>query len=982
MKRFFLSLITILMVSPFLAISSHAQQTEALYLSGTGSDNTIQWDFFCTAGRNSGEWTTIPVPSNWEFEGFGQFTYGHDKERINESGMYRYRFTVPESWKTKKVNIVFEGVMTDTEVKINGRKAGELHQGGYYCFRYDISKLLKFGKENLLEVTVHKSSANETVEAAERKADFWVYGGIYRPVWLEALPVTHIERVAIDAKCDGSFEMDVFPGGDARKTEITAQVKTIDGKPFGNKLNATIDKTGRILPASTGAEADKSLYASKDGATGVRLTGKFDNPALWSSEFPHRYMVEVSILKEGKVVHAICEKFGFRTVELRPGDGFYVNGAKIKFKGVNRHTHWPTSGRAINYTISLQDAKLIKAMNMNAVRMSHYPPDRHFLDICDSLGLYIIDELTAWQYPPYDTEVGKKKVKQLITRDVNHPCVVLWANGNEGGFNFELVPEYAKYDIQQRHVFHPWLEEEVTNTFHYPSYGVGTHFLFNGNKVFFPTEAIHGLYDGGHGAGLEDYWNLMQNNPLSAGCFLWDLADAGVVRNDRNNEIDTDGNHGADGIVGPYREKEGSFYTIKEIWSPVHLEGTTFLPASFDGICRVQNRYHFTNLNQCSFKAEWVKFDYLSGKSEMLETKVTAPDVLPGFSGLLQIALPQRMQDYDALYLTATDPYGHELYTWTRPITSAQQYASRLTGIISDGMYYEAVNKEGTNKGLVSKDAKYKESVNRTGIDREEQGNDIIFQTSDTKLTIDKSKGLIREITVNGKRLSLANGPRFTNEGMELSEVKSFEVDGIGKTQFLFVQKENRRSGKRNMIQLALLPSGWVEIAYTFDIGGNHDHIGVTFDYPENKVKHIKWLGNGPFRVWKNRLKGVTFNIWEKAYNNTVTGESWEYPEFKGFHSNLYAADLTTDEGVIRLVAASEDLFLHLFTPDKPVKRNNDNTLGLFPDGQLSILNAISPVGTKFRTAKDTGPQGQQNLFLSSDHAEPLKGTVYLKFIP
>ena len=916
-------------LAAFLTLSSYAQQTESLYLSGTGSDQTVLWDFFCTAGRKSGEWTKIPVPSNWEFEGFGEFTYGHDKERINESGIYRYTFTVPASWKNKKVNIVFEGSMTDTEVKINGRKAGEMHQGGYYCFKYDISKLLNFGKENQLEVTVHKASFNETVEAAERKADFWVYGGIYRPVWLETLPKAHIERIAIDAKCDGSFQMDVFTGGNTRNTEVVAQVKTLDGKSFGNPIRKIIDKENTI-----------------------RLSGGFNNPALWSSEFPNRYKIDVSLVKDGQILHMITEKFGFRTVELRPGDGFYVNGTKIKFKGVNRHTHWPASGRATNYSISLMDAQLIKEMNMNAVRMSHYPPDRHFLDICDSLGLYVIDELTAWQYPPYDTPVGKEKVRQLITRDVNHPCVVMWANGNEGGFNFELLPEYPRYDIQNRHVIHPWMEEEQTNTYHYPSYGVGTGFLFNGDKVFFPTEAIHGLYDGGHGAGLEDYWNLMQNNPLSAGCFLWDLVDAGVVRNDRNNEIDTDGNHGADGIVGPYREKEGSFYTIKEIWSPVYLEGTSFLPPTFDGTFKVQNRYHFTNLNQCGFRAKWVKFDYPSGSSVNIETKVTAPDVLPGFNGTLTVELPQHMTDYDVLFLTATDQYGMEIYTWTRTITPVSAFASGLLG--------------SANEKVLKK----------------EQDHEMIFDSGKTQVIIDKSKGIIREITVDGKRLSLTNGPRFTNENMILNEVKEIEENGTEKTQFIFAPKDSKHPGKRNIIQLALLPSGWIEIDYSFDVGGYHDHIGITFDYPEEKVKHIKWLGNGPYRVWKNRLKGVTFSIWEKDYNNTVTGESWEYPEFKGFHSNLYAADLTTDDGVIRLVAASDNLFLHLFTPDKPVKRNNDNTLGIFPDGQLSILNAISPVGTKFKQAKDTGPQGQQNYFLSSGHAEPLNGKVYLKYIP
>jgi len=927
--------ITLLFAS-LLFLTSYAQETESLYLSGKGSDQTVMWDFFCTAGRKSGEWTKIPVPSNWEFEGFGQFTYGHDQERLNETGIYRHQFTVPETWKGKTIHIVFEGAMTDTEVKINGRSAGEMHQGGFYCFEYDITKLLKFGQNNLLEVTVHKSSSNESVENAERKSDFWVYGGIYRPVWLEAVPREHIDRLAIDARSDGNFMMDVFLEGNTANVQVTARVKTLDGRSFGNPLTADANKTGV-----------------------TRLSGKFENPRLWSSEFPERYQVEVMLTKNGKNIHTVTEKFGFRTVELRPGDGFYVNGTKIKFKGVNRHTHWPTTGRATNYSISLMDALLIKEMNMNAVRMSHYPPDRHFLDICDSLGLYVIDELTGWQ-SAYDTEVGKKLVRELIVRDMNHPSVVMWANGNEGGFNFDLLPEYPRFDIQKRHVFHPWLEEESTNTHHYPAYGVGTHFLFNGNKLFFPTEFMHGLYDGGHGAGLDDFWNLMQSNPLSVGGFLWDLVDQGVVRNDRNNEMDTDGNHAADGIVGPYREKEGSFYTIKEIWSPIYLAGTTFLPPTFDGTFKVENRYHFTNLNQCHFTAKWVRIDFLSGAKEALDASVSVPDVLPGLNGFIKVDVPENMTDYDALYLTAYDVYGKEIHTWTRTITTAPAYAVRL------------IEKE---QNVISREE-------GNAVEREERSDEIILNSKYVRLAIDKKKGMIRSIETKGKKLSLANGPRFTSGNMILDAVSTFTEDHLEKVQLVFKVDNDKRQSKRNTITISLLASGWVEIDYSFDVGGYHDHMGITFDYPEEKVKGIRWLGNGPYRVWKNRLKGVSFNIWEKEYNNTVTGESWDYPEFKGFHANLYAADLRTNEGVLRIVAASDDLFLHLFTPDNPVKRNNDNTLGKFPDGQLSVLNAISPVGTKFKQAKDLGPQSQQNFYLSSGHADPLKGKIYLKYIP
>jgi hypothetical protein len=884
---------------------------------------------------NSGKWSKIPVPSNWEFHGFGQFDYGrgttakdNSAQRLNESGMYRYRFTVPVAWKGKKVNIVFDGSMTDTEVKINGKSAGVVHQGAFYRFRYDISKLLQYGRENLLEVTVHKASANATVEEAERMADFWVYGGIFRPVWLEALPQTHIERIAIDARMDGQFSMDVFLGQSLKAGEIVAQVKTLDGKPYGNPIRQTVDKTDSL-----------------------RLSAAYARPSLWSSEFPNRYTVEVSLLKDGKVQHLLTEKFGFRTAELRPGDGFYVNNVKIKFKGVCRHTHWPTSGRASNYSISLDDVLLVKEMNMNAVRMSHYPPDAHFLDVCDSLGLYVLDELTAWQYPPYETAVGKKLVRELITRDVNHPCVVMWANGNEGGFNFELLPSFARYDIQKRLVIHPWLEETEVNTLHYIPYGVGTHFYFEGRKVFFPTELLHGLYDGGHGAGLDDHWNLMYHHPLSSGGFLWDFVDQGVVRNDKGGLIDTYGNNAADGIVGPYREKEGSFYTIKEIWSPVVPEGTTFIPPSFDGKIKVENRYHFTNLNQCTFTAKWLRFDYPAGKTSATVTAVRVSDTPAGFTGMLEIEMPSSPADYDALALTATDPYGKEIYTWTRTITPVETFVQKLVETESN-----------------------KPSVTETA-------NEITYRAGNTTLTTDKTRGIITRIAVNGKTLPLDNGPRFTAGNLELAECNTTEKDGVPVTEFRFTRKEDRRK-TRSYMRISLLPSEWIAIEYSFDIGGKYDHIGVTFDFPENDAKSVKWLGNGPYRVWKNRMKGVTFGIWQKDYNNTVTGESWNYPEFKGFHSNLYAADLQTSSGTLKIAAASEDLFLHLFTPDKPEARPNDNTLGIFPDGQLSILNAISPVGDKGKKPAEHGPQSQQNHFLGSTHADPLVGKFYLKFEP
>ncbi len=212
-------------MSAFLSSHSQGVDTQRIYLSGTGAGDTRSWDFYCSDGMNSGKWSKIEVPSQWEQQGFGGYTYGRfylDKNAkpSSETGFYRYSFAAPAQWKGKTVKIVFEGAMTDTDVRINRKSAGKTHQGGFTEFSYDISKLLKYGNEdNILEVTVSKESSNASVNAAERRADWWLFGGIYRPVYLEVMPKTHIERVALDAEADGKLESTLFTSG-IKKAEL------------------------------------------------------------------------------------------------------------------------------------------------------------------------------------------------------------------------------------------------------------------------------------------------------------------------------------------------------------------------------------------------------------------------------------------------------------------------------------------------------------------------------------------------------------------------------------------------------------------------------------------------------------------------------------------------------------------------------------------------------------------------------------------
>ena len=304
-----------------LFLFSAAQQKEIRYLSGTDNRNTVSWDFFCTGGRNAGYWTKIAVPSHWEQQGFGSYNYGRDYKTngrnarfADEQGLYRHSFTVPANWKNKKVFIVFEGSMTDTEVKINGKSAGPVHQGSFYRFKYDISPFLQYSGKNTLEVTVSKMSSDPSVNNAERLADYWVFGGIYRPVYLEAVPQEYINYLAIDAKADGQFAAQVFLKGLRQDRNIVAEV---------------VDKNGRIV-STTQARA-------KAGDSVIEVRTRVTNALAWTSETPHLYQLRVGIKNGAQTLYTMTEKFGFRTIEVRRGDGIYLNGVQIKMKGANRH---------------------------------------------------------------------------------------------------------------------------------------------------------------------------------------------------------------------------------------------------------------------------------------------------------------------------------------------------------------------------------------------------------------------------------------------------------------------------------------------------------------------------------------------------------------------------------------------------------------------------------------------------------------------
>ncbi len=901
-----------------------AQKTASQYLSGTGKDDGVLWDFYVTEGLKAGKWTKIPVPSNWEQQGFGKYNYGFNKEadKGKEVGHYKYRFNVSDAWKDRQVRIVFEGSMTDTEVKINGKLAGAIHQGSYYVFKYDITKLLKFGEENLLEVHVAKHSANKSVNAAEREGDFWIFGGIFRPVYLEALPQHHIERVSLDAKADGTFRAKIATAGEA--DEITVQLLDAKGKKFGKQLKAKL--------------SDKNNW----------LEGQFSAPQLWSAEFPNLYTAQFTLSKNGKVQHQLEQKFGFRTIEVKERDGVYVNGVKVRFKGVNRHAFVPESGRTTSKEVSIADVKLMKEMNMNAVRMAHYPPDNHFLAVCDSLGLYVMNEIAGW-HGHYDKEVGTKLLREMMVVSENNPSVVFWANGNEGGHNPDFDPIFAEEDIQKRAVIYPWAVHDGFETTHYREYNYGIGTYDHGHNIIMPTEFLHGMYDGGHGAGLEDYWKAMLANPLAAGGFLWDFRDQGIVRTDKGGIIDTDGNRGPDGIIGPHGEKEGSFFTIKEVWSPIFFEKRE-MTKGFDGSFHIENRYSFTNINQCTFSYELRK---LGGYDEVKATKsgtIVAPNIRPGDKGILKVDFPTGWEDFDVLYITAKDVHQQELFTWSFPITLPNQVASSLLKPSGTG---DIAVQETANAYLV-------------------KANDISYQ-------INKTSGLLEQVQNAKGVIPFKNGPVLQEAATNYKNFKLDREDGKVIIASTFDKKDSY-----NTLRWEILSSGQLKMhVQYFPESYFTRFVGVNFDFPEDQIEGVEYRGMGPYRVWKNRMKGNQFGVWKKKYNNTATGESpFEYPEFKGYHANMYWTKFIGKDQSFRVFTDREDVFLRLYTPKEQQDTEWKNMEPTFPKGDISFMNGISAIGTKTQKPETTGPMGMKHVYydFEKEPSRALHMVLYFDF--
>jgi len=503
-------------------------------------------------------WSEIIVPSNWQLQGHDKPIYTNVKypfadtppfvPQDNPTGVYRLSFDLPESWSERRQAIIFDGVNSAFHLWCNGIWVG-YSQDSRLPAEFDLTNYLSTGK-NQLTVMVLRWSDGSYLE----DQDMWWLSGIFRDVTLRSKAPVSIRDVAIRTDLDACFNhgmLNVSTSLNQLKNDHSVQVQLFDAhlKPVTEALSVAF---GQRIIDEKGPWAELAEHQIP-----------VQSPQKWSAESPYLYRVVVSLLNnQGELVDCEAYQVGFRVVEISAGQ-LKVNGQPLLIRGVNRHEHHPEKGHAVSRADMLEDIKLLKQNNFNAVRTAHYPNHPVWYELCDQYGLYVVDEAnveTHGQFPmcrlsndPSWLNAYMRRMTRMVDRDKNHPSIIIWSLGNESGIgnNHHAMYQWTKLKDPTRPVqyegggsdtaatdiivpMYARVEKDLTDPRDpsvTPKLGIKKWIgMPNENRPLILCEYAHAM--GNSLGGFYKYWDAFRQYPRLQGGFIWDWVDQGLTKSD------------------------------------------------------------------------------------------------------------------------------------------------------------------------------------------------------------------------------------------------------------------------------------------------------------------------------------------------------------------------------------------------------------------------------------------------------------------
>lgn len=974
---------------------------------------------------NDKDWVGFPVPANWEVNGYGtpiyvsagypfkidpprvmgepKVDYTTYKER-NPVGQYRRSFQLPAGWEARGQTFLrFEGVMSAFYVWINGERVG-YSQGSMEPSEFNITNYLHAG-ENQIALEVYRYSDGSYLE----DQDFWRFGGIHRSIHLLHTPDIRIRDYAVRTlpvstdyqdfilQIDPQFS--VYRGMTGKGTTLQGVLKDASGREIATLKGDVED----ILDLEHKAGRMNEWYPQRGPRKLGRMSATIKSPKRWTAETPYLYKLHLTLLTaEGEVIEQVEQSVGFRSVEIRNGQ-LLVNGAPVRFRGVNRHEHDPRTARVMSEERMLQDILLMKQANINAVRTSHYPNVSRWYELCDSLGLYVMDEADIEEHglrgtlastPDWHAAFLDRAVR-MAERDKNHPSIVMWSMGNESGYgpNFAAIsawlhdfdptrpvhyegaqgaggePDPKTVDVISR--FYTRVKQEYLN----PGIAEGEDKeraenarwerlleiaeRTNDNRPVMTSEYAHSM---GNALGnFKEYWDEIYSNPRMLGGFIWDWVDQGIYKTlpDGRIMVAYGGDFGDkpnlkafcfNGLLMSDRETTPKYWEVKKVYSPVELRVES-------GELRVTNRNHHTDLSQ--YRCLWTLS--IDGKQKD-QGEITLPEVAPGESETIPLpvsiagkkASAKATSDLrftisfilkrDALWAKA----GHEV-AWEQ--FCIQEGALLSSKLENRGRLKVRADEEHLSISGSGFSIQWEKNATGSLTSLTYHGKEMLAHPADFPLQ--PVTQAFRAPTDNDKSFGNWLAKDWSLHQMDNPRISldSFKHE-VREDGAVIVRVQTRNRYKEGMIVTkflyTILSDGTIDLKTTFQPQGilpELPRLGIAFCLSSDYNTFI-WQGRGPQDNYPDRKTSAAVGLWKGSVADQYV--HYPRPQDSGNKEEVCRLMLTDRHGKGIRVDAVEDVFsasaLH-YTAQDLYKETHDCNLKPRPEVILSLDAAVLGLG-------------------------------------
>jgi beta-galactosidase len=935
-----------MMVYPDTISARTADRTRSPYFRPLNGEWKFHWvskpadrprNFFETSYDDS-SWKTLPVPSNWQLHGYDypiyvniQYPWGKPTpprvpEDFNPVGSYRHRFTVPADWNGRQILLHFDGVESAFYLWVNGEKVG-YSQDSRTPAEFNITKYIKPG-ENLIAAEVYRWSAGSYLE----DQDFFRLSGIFRDVYLWSVAPVHVRDFEVKTELDDQYRDARWRvGAKVQNHEKTSRSITVEAQ-----LN---DASGRQV-----ASVQDSVDVPPGSEVALDLSRDLPNPMKWSAESPYLYTM-LLMLKEratGKLIEVIPCNVGFRKSEIKGGQ-LLLNGRAILIKGVNRHEHDPDTGHYVTVESMTRDLELMKKLNINAVRTCHYPNAPAWYDLCDRLGMYLVDEANieshgvgydpqvtlgnnpAWQKMHMDRTV------RMVERDKNHPSVILWSLGNEAGdgVNFEATSAWIHQRDTSRPVQYERAGMKAHTDIYCPMYTppdrVAQYAEKPQTRPLILCEYAHAM--GNSTGNFSEYWDLFYSKPQLQGGFIWDWVDQGLrtpitkgkgVVRDRGravpdgrlatgnsayfaayggdfgpDDVPSDDNFCHNGLVNADRRLHPGAYTVKKNYQYVHTQPLDLAA----GKIVLKNWHDFINLKEL-----------YEGRYEMrADDRVIASGRLPELDVEPRKSLPVTL----SLPQTAPEPGVEYWLNLSFQLRKDTPWGGRAGDEMAWDQFRLPLAKpliDPIPTGLL-------EISDTSGV--------ATFRGTGFTLVFDKQKGMISSLKAQSTEL-IAQGfePDFwravtdNDDGAKLHETlavwqgagPAWKVNQIAVKQIdrskavISVDAELPAVGSGYSVLYTVLADGRITVESSFTPGARPLpmmlRFGMRMALPEG-FENLEWYGPGPEETYSDRKQARV-----SVYRGRVDDQWTDYskPQENGNKADVRWIRVTNDQGVGLLV--------------------------------------------------------------------------------